>query len=605
MDSQVEEVKSKIDVVQLVGEHVQLKKAGRNFSGLCPFHSEKTPSFMVSPERQIWKCFGCGLGGDALGFVMRIEGLEFGEALRALAKRAGVTLKSYRPSGPEREKQTLYEINHLAAEYYHYILLNHKTGKKALDYVLGRGITRESLEHFKIGYAPASWDELQGFLVKKKGYKPEDLEKTGLVVRGGRGFYDRFRGRLMFTLKDHRGNVAGFAGRVLDPAVKEAKYVNTPETPVYHKSELLYGLTETKEAIRQANEAILVEGELDAISSYQAGVKNVVAIKGSAVTEAQVRLLKRFTENLVLALDQDEAGNLAAVRGIEVAEKAGLTLKVVRVKGGKDPDEAAQKDPVGWRKQVAAAVPVYDYLLEFNLERFDPTTAEGKRRVTAIFLAALAKSESEVVKAHYLKKLAEALNMGEEVLVREMARLTPETGRSAAGQPDAVGRQGKNRREKLEEYLLAVAFQSGRWEFLKKRKVVKLVKSQNLAAILVVLGEYLQKFKTYKSERMAKKLPAELIDIFDQLYLTDVAAIIEDEEAVTRELTTTLRRLEELEVRLEMRRLGMVIRRLEAKGAPSAEERAAMSLADSQFRDLAVRLKELSQSGVAKSGITR
>ncbi len=301
---QIEEIRSKIDLVAFISETVPLKKAGRNFKGLCPFHTEKTPSFIVSPERQIWKCFGCQKGGDAFGFLMEIERIEFGEALRILAKKTGVVLQSYRPSQSESEKDKLYQINHLAAEFFHYLLLNHRAGKKALNYILQRGISKQSLEKFKLGYAPAMWDGLQGFLVGKKGYKAEDLEKAGLIIkRAGEqesrkveGYYDRFRDRLMFPLSDHRGNVVGFAGRVLDPEVKEAKYVNTPETAVYHKSDLLFPLDVTKEEIKKENCAMVVEGELDAISSYQVGLKNVVAIKGSALSEEQSRLLKRFCE---------------------------------------------------------------------------------------------------------------------------------------------------------------------------------------------------------------------------------------------------------------------------------------------------------------------
>jgi DNA primase len=246
---QLEEIKRKIDIVELINSYVPLKKAGRNFKALCPFHSEKTPSFMVSPERQIWHCFGaCNEGGDIFGFLMKIENLDFGEAVRELAKKAGVKLTRYQPSEEERSKQLLYEINHLAAEYYHFLLLNHPFGKKALDYILGRGIKKDSLVLFKIGFAPDDWRSLQAYLVNKKGYKAQDLERVGLVIKTQKGdFYDRFRGRLMFPLKDYHNNVRGFAGRLLDPQAKEAKYVNTPETFIYHKSELLFGLSEAKE----------------------------------------------------------------------------------------------------------------------------------------------------------------------------------------------------------------------------------------------------------------------------------------------------------------------------------------------------------------------
>jgi len=315
---QIEQIRQKVDVVELVGEQVVLKKAGRNFKGLCPFHEEKTPSFMVSPERQIFKCFGCQEGGDVYGWLMKREGMEFAEALRTLADKVGIELKSFRPSKEQQVREKLLEINHLASEYYHYLLMTHKLGKKALQYLMKRGITKALMKRFKLGYSSNEWEGLINFLVKKKGYKVEELEMAGLGIKGQRGYYDRFRNRVMFSLFDHRSRVVGFAGRVFEKEETQAKYVNTPETSLYHKSNILYGLEITKEAVKKANKAVVVEGEIDAISSYKAGVKNVVAIKGSALTEGQVELLKRFCENIVLALDADVAGDQAARRKIQM-----------------------------------------------------------------------------------------------------------------------------------------------------------------------------------------------------------------------------------------------------------------------------------------------
>jgi DNA primase len=313
MADQREEIKQKIDIVDLISEYVPLKKIGRNLKANCPFHSEKTPSFYVSPERQIWHCFGCNLGGDVYSFLMQIENIEFVEALRILAKKAGVALTEFVPTQTSELKDRLYEINHLAAEFFNYILTSHLLGKEALSYVSGRGVTKDSISAFKIGYAPKSWDSLLRFLRDKKGYKESEIEQAGLAVRSERGsYYDRFRGRLMFSLRDIRGNVVGFSGRVLDPEAKEAKYINSPETPIYIKGNLLYGLEVTKGVIRKEGTAVVVEGELDLISSYQAGVANVCAIKGSALTDAQVKLLKRIAGTIILSLDADLAGDAAA-----------------------------------------------------------------------------------------------------------------------------------------------------------------------------------------------------------------------------------------------------------------------------------------------------
>lgn len=593
MADQLEEIKRKIDIVELISEYVPLKKAGRNFKALCPFHSETAPSFIVSPERQIFKCFGCNEGGDIFGFLMRMEGMEFAEALRTLAKRAGVKLRRYQPTEGEKEKDLLYEINHLASEFFHYLLLNHRVAKKALAYILGRGIKKDSLQLFKLGFAPQSWSSLQDYLVSKKGYRVQDLEKAGLVIKGERrgGFYDRFRGRLIFPLKDHRNNVCGFAGRVLDPQVKEAKYVNTPETPVYHKSDLLYGLNETKQAIKKADEVILVEGELDLISSFQAGVKHGVAIKGSALTPSQVQLLGRFTKNLTFALDRDVAGDAAARRGIEVADAAGMAIKVVELKGGKDPDEVAQKKPQLWRQLVKKAVPVYDYLFDSAFSRYRAKTAEGKRRIGQELIPLLAKISNEIMRAHYLHELSERLGVDEEAIIKEMAKQKEEPSRRQ--KTSLSEEEGISRRERLEEYLLALAFQAKQWALLRKRKVNQLVKTPRFKGILVILAKYFKRYKTLESERLAKMLPAELVTIFNRLYLLDLALLLKDEAKLEQEFNQTLFQLERLDLKEELSQVSTKIRALERKKKSTAQEKKEAKQWDRKFRDLSQQLAEL------------
>src|SRR3989339_1105676 len=286
---QVEEVKSKVDIVEIIGERVALKKAGRHFKGLCPFHSEKSPSFIVSPERQSFKCFGCQEGGDVISFLQKYDGMSFLEVLEMLAKRVGVTLESYRPTSQDAYKKKLLEIMSLTSEYYHYLLTKHDSGKEAREYLLNRGIGSEAISLFNLGYAPNQWRSVSDYLVQKKKYAPEELEAVGLIIRkqelGNRNqsnhFYDRFRGRVMFPLRDHKGVVVGLSGRTLLKDENEAKYINSPETMLYSKSRMLYGLWENREYIRKADSVVLVEGELDMIPSWQVGVKNVVAIKGS------------------------------------------------------------------------------------------------------------------------------------------------------------------------------------------------------------------------------------------------------------------------------------------------------------------------------------
>ncbi|HUW21150.1 MAG TPA: DNA primase [Candidatus Bathyarchaeia archaeon] len=595
---QLDEIRQKVNLVDLVGEYVTLKKAGRNFKALCPFHSEAQPSFIVSPERQIWKCFGCAKGGDAFHFLTEIEGMDFGEAVRLLAKRVGVELKPFRSSQGEQQKQLFYEINHLAAEFYHYLLTKHPAGKKALDYILGRGISQESISLFKLGYSPNMWDGVQKYLVKKKNYRSSDLEAVGLIIRGGRsGFYDRFRNRLMFPLRDHQGNTCGFAGRVLEKEAKEAKYVNSPETRLYHKSRLLYDLWLTRSEIKKTAVVVLVEGELDAISSYQTGVRNVLAIKGSALTEEQLVLLKRYSQNLILALDGDVAGDAAARRGIELADNLGFSIKVVQIKGGKDPDEVAQKDPVLWRQLVAEAVPIYDYFLSSALSRFDARSAEGKRKIGQEFIPVLVKISDNIVRGHYIGLLAARLGVGEEVIIKEIERFSQKPTRqaiTAAVFPPA----DKNRLQVLEEYLLALCLQSGKWKFLTKRVLKNLIVTPALSQIMETIGVYLKKFKTLKSDRLAKMLPPELLEIFNQLYLYDLGDWTDEKEKMESEIKKMIKEIERVKIKQRFGQLTREIKEIEKQkrdrtAEDDSEIRKKLARLNEEFRDLSTKLGEI------------
>jgi len=579
---QLDEIKSKIDIVQLISEYLPLKKAGRNYKVLCPFHSEKTPSFIVSPERQIFKCFGCGVGGDVFKFLMLYEKMTFPEAVRTLAKRAGVKLKGFRWEGKTwKEKEKIFKVNYLALEFFHWLLLNSKIGKKALDYALGRGIKRKSIELFKLGYAPSSWDALQKFF-QKRNYSLEDLHKAGLVVKSEEGrFYDRFRGRLMFPLFDHRGNVRGFAGRLLDPEAKEAKYINTPETLVYKKGDLLYGLNLTKDEIRKKNLAVVVEGEIDLISSWQAGVANVVAIKGTALTESQVRLLKRFTERIALALDADIAGDAAVRRGIEIADRGGLSIKVVQLPEGKDPDECAQKNPLGWQKAVQKAVPIFDFLIDSALSRFDKNTAEGKKKICQEVLPVFSKIADEVVKAHYLQTLGKKIGVEEEVLWLEMRKLT--RGREEKVSEDFEEREKRGGREGLERYLLSLILQGlNLTEKLPKIKESDFL-TPSLQEIFKRLKDFLEKEK-FSIGPFVKTLPSELVGIVDECYLWDLGPISQNLNLLEKEIQKTVKRLREDLWRRKLRLLGEEIRKREEKGEETAE-------LQKKFDQLARRLK--------------
>ncbi|MBU1323083.1 DNA primase [Patescibacteria group bacterium] len=580
---QIEEVRRKIDIVELISQQVALKKAGRNFKGLCPFHEEKTPSFIVSSERQIFKCFGCQESGDVYSWLIKREGMEFGEALRFLAQKAGVELKDFRPSGDQKIKERLLEINHLASEFYHYLLTQHPLGKPALEYLLKRGITKDSMRLFKLGYSVNQWQGLTDYLLKKKGYKLNELEQAGLAIKGNGGrYYDRFRGRIMFPLFDHRRRVVGFAGRVLNPEEKEAKYINSPETVLYHKSLILYGLEITKEAIKKANRAIVVEGELDAISSYQAGVKNVAAIKGSALTEGQIELLKRFCENVSLALDSDSAGEAASRRGIELAEKLGLTVRIIRVKSGKDPDECAQKSARLWKDSVKEAVAIYDFLIDAGVKQYGVKTVEGKRKLSQEMAGVLAKVDNEVIKAHYIKKLAKVLEVEEEAVRMEVDKV----GKVAKVELAAKTGQEKTREERLEEYLLALILQADK----EMKKFTSLVKPEEwgetvIKKILERLQRWFKKGKEWEINKFVRSLTEELVAQVDAAYLLDLGRLTEDRDRLEREIEKTLLDIKRLNIKQKLEQLAKEINQAEKE-----KDRAKLNKLQKEFREMAKSL---------------
>ncbi|OGG25708.1 DNA primase [Candidatus Gottesmanbacteria bacterium RIFCSPLOWO2_01_FULL_39_12b] len=552
----VELVKSKIDIVNFLGDYITLKKAGRNFKALCPFHSEKSPSFIVSPERGSWHCFGaCGEGGDAISFLQKWEGIEFLEALKILAKKTGVSLTNYAPSDTIKLREKLYEINHLSSEFYKYLLTTHQLGRFALDYLKERGIKPEIVETFTLGYAPNSWDSLLRFL-SKKGYSTPDIWTAGLLVKSDKGtYYDRFRGRLMFALHDPRGNIIGFSGRILDEKVypeseRGAKYINTSETPIYSKGMTLYGLEITKEAIKKKNEAVVVEGEFDLLSSFQSGVTNVVAIKGSALTEGQVLLLKRFSENLVLALDSDLAGNEAARRGIEIAENSGLSVRIVHLLYGKDPADCVAKSPHLWKDSIKQAVPVYDFVINTALVKFNKKEAIGKKKIGQEVVPYLSKITNPIVQSHYIKLLAKELEVGEESIetaIKQFPRKIKKTGEETAT------RQPQKRDELLEEHLLSIILQSD--EVAKSLedafKIIELsdLKMVPVKKILELLLAYFQKQKKWVVKTFSPVLTPEISPSFDKALMIDLKMMVSNMEALAKDLHQTAVEIRKISLR--------------------------------------------------------
>ncbi|MDO8536985.1 MAG: DNA primase [bacterium] len=418
--STTELIKSKLDIVDFLRGYLNLQPAGKNFKALCPFHREKTASFMISPDRQSWHCFGCGIGGDIFGFVMRYENLEFGEALRVLAEKTGVELRRLDPA-EHKYTGLLYELNDKAKEFFKKSLASASTTKK---YLTDRGLKQETIEEFDIGWAPNEPEALAMHFLRS-GYAPDDILRAGLAVKTDRGMLlDRFRGRIMFPIHNHFGRVVGFTGRIL-PQLDTGdmgKYINSPETPIFNKSRLLYGFWQSKNFIREAGSAFMVEGQMDFLMSWQAGVKNIVATSGTALTPDHLRVIHRLAEELVLSFDSDEAGSAASERAIDLAEASDFSVKVVKFDEFKDPAEAAQAGAGKLLTAVKAAVPAPQFYFEKYLP-FGSTPDYTRRSGIKNLRVALAKVKniaSPVEKSFWLKELAKRTGVEERILTEEM-----------------------------------------------------------------------------------------------------------------------------------------------------------------------------------------
>lgn len=459
----VDEIKSRIDIVDLIGNYVSLNKAGRNYKGLCPFHAEKTPSFVVFPDSQNWHCFGaCGTGGDIFTFLMKQEGYDFQGALRELATRAGVPLSERSPAAAaaDQQRQKLLDILAAAADYFHQLLLNAPQAAQTRDYVAGRGLNAEAVRSFQLGYALDQWEGLKRHLVGR-GYNEADLLTVGLLVErdDGSSTYDRFRDRLVFPIRNERGQVIGFGARALHPN-QVPKYLNSPQSALFDKSAVLYGLDLARKGIRDSGQAVIVEGYMDVIQAHQAGETNVVAQMGTALTEPQLKLLKRYTQNFVLALDSDTAGDAATLRGINVArtaldreivprptarglirfeERLKADIRIATLPPGKDPDDLLREDLEAWRDIVTRAVPVVDFYFELLDRELDLTTARGKSAAVQEIIPMLREISDPVERESYVQKLARLVRIDERTLMAELESQPSKVARRRPAPPSAAG----------------------------------------------------------------------------------------------------------------------------------------------------------------------
>ena len=470
MTDSVQEIKGRLDLAEFLRGYFPLKPAGKNFKANCPFHKEKTPSFMVSPERQSWKCFGCGEGGDIFTFLMKFENIEFIEALRMLAEKAGVELRRANPAA-YKESGVLYDINEAAKNFFKHLLRN---SAPAYDYFKRRGLKDQTIEEFELGFASHLYDELTVSLINL-GYNVNDLTRAGVTFKNEKGLYmDRFRNRLMFPIHNHFGKVAGFTGRIL-PQYENSdagKYVNSPETPLFNKSRLLYGWHKTKNEIRDKKEAVLVEGQMDFLMAWQDGVKNVVATSGTALTAEHLKTLRKFSDKIILNFDSDSAGRLAAERSIDLASAIDFEVYLVDAGGDfKDPAETAQKQPGLLAELVKKAIPAMNYYFKEYLAGFESANIFERKHKIRLVLAKLKNIASSVEQSHWLKELADRTSIEEKVLSEEMEEIdvNPNSQISNLKQiPNSKFQIPNSRIELIAERLLGLAFAARQLPYIKE-----------------------------------------------------------------------------------------------------------------------------------------
>jgi len=419
----IEEVKSRLSIEDVISEYVALKRTGRNYKGLSPFTSEKTPSFIVSPEKQIWHDFSSGKGGNMFSFVMEVEGLDFKGSLELLARKAGIDLEQYRV-GPKRsgpDKERLYQLLDLAAKFYQ---VHFSKNKAALNYVIrGRSFSKETALKWRLGYSPNNGSGLSNF-AKKQGFSETELALSGLSTRTRNGNMDMFRGRIMIPLTDDQGRVIGFTARLLEDNPDAPKYINTPQTVLYDKSRHIFGLHFAKSAIRKSGYGVITEGNLDVIASHQAGVEQVVATAGTALTQGQLKSLSRFSGDIRLAFDADRAGLQATERAIPIASRAKVSLSIIEITSGKDPDDLIKQDPKLWQDTITKPVYALDWLMQRYLALLDVSSAKGKREYSDVLLPVVRGLTDEVERDHYLNAIAKVINVSVDALDQKMGRTT-------------------------------------------------------------------------------------------------------------------------------------------------------------------------------------
>lgn len=560
IDSPIQQIKERLDIVEVISSYLKLEKAGANYRALCPFHSEKTPSFFVSPARQIWHCFGCNLGGDVFKFVMLIEGIEFADAMRILAQKAGVQLKKQDPR-LESQRKRLYEISELSTIFFEKQLAESKPGLKAKQYLLERRVSEDSIKKWRLGFAPNTLQSLFKFLTSR-GYKIEEIKRAGLIFQNEKGdFTDRFRNRIIFPVFDLNSQVIGFAGRILPGSEKgEAKYINTPNTLLYDKSRVLYNLDKAKIAIRKEDSCILVEGYLDAIMSAQAGVENVVATSGTALTNFHLQILKRYTQNLLLSFDMDLAGDSATKRGIELAQAEGFNLKIILMPKEKDPADVVAASPRDWKKLIQKAKDIISFYFETTFGKFPKKASfepEEKVAICQELLPPIKRIPNKVLQSHWIAELAKRIRVKEEDLAEELKKYSP-------GEPaekiEVPLSERRPREILLEERILSLILRDpSQLDILGEE--FKFLFSQKSQIILTGLRE--KKINKNGLNFFGPKLDQETLQYLNYLSLkSEIEGNLPD---IKREIFSCLKELKSLAIKKELERISQEIKEAEIK----------------------------------------
>ena len=568
----LEEIKSKLDIVDFVGSYVTLKKSGKYFKANCPFHQEKTASFVVSPEIQRWQCFGaCHEGGDAISFLMKWENITFGEALKILSERTGVPLGHSAQSGfsdaDTEIRNRLYALLDTAAKFYAFVLTQHAAAHEARAYLAQRGLNDKIIQTFGLGFAPIGWTSFVDY-AHKKGFTDTELIQGGLAVETSRGStVDRFRGRIMFPLKNTLNKVLGFSGRLLTSEITEktgAKYVNTPETKIYHKRENLYGFFISKDAIKKENTAIVVEGEFDFLTPFAKGIENIVAIKGSAFTSDQLRVLRRYCERLVITLDNDEAGHDALKRSVIEAQAFGFDVYVGEIPGGKDPDDAARSDFPALAHALKKPTPVFDYLIKLFSEHLVLGDPYAKKHFVESMAPYLDLIDNPVVKTHYIQHIATLISTSQEA-IREMlntiksksnprvprAQVSAEQGAAATAAPE-----DKHERELLRQLLTLTLAET-------KARIATLLTGDEFTTLptreLFVSWKKSQAdARTLSPQRLISEMPEAIRPFAEELYLSAGALPEGAKEDEYHRAKETLRMALQLKKRFALSRIQQV-----------------------------------------------